>query len=172
MISIFLAGVNLMGHGAIKGIIERIDMMKVMKIEPNEKAVEFSKSETHLNEFCQSQPVSEFIRKEMEEVHRDFTRYMREQYFDDVQSIVKEFIDEHHPQEEKRQSLEDNLFWWKVLYESNQEGWNCTDQFIEENGCRFMDKPLIVSWLKEWGQAATKFYYVGYKYSDHVFFCY
>ncbi|TCP19931.1 hypothetical protein EV207_1575 [Scopulibacillus darangshiensis] len=141
--------------------------MKVMKIEPNEKLVEFSQSQ---KQFRQDQPVSNDLRSMMGDVHRDFTKYMMEQHFDDVQSLLKEYIDDHHPIEEKRQALQNNLFWWKILNDGGQElKWNCTDGFIGENYHRFIDKPLITSWLREWDKAVTKFYYVGYKHSDRIF---
>lgn len=142
--------------------------MKVIKFTPNEKVVEFTQSE---KQFRYDQPVSNDVRNMIEEVHRDFRKYMVEQYLDEVLPIVKEFIEDLHPREEKRKALENNLFWWKILYDSSHQAdeWSFADEFIAENDRRFMDKPLIVSWLREWGKATTKFYYVGYKYNDRVF---
>jgi len=145
--------------------------MKVVKIYPKENLVDFGQSELLTKRFHHAMSVSDSTQEMMVEMHQDIIRYMCDSYFDDVQWILKEFIDEYHLKEEKRKALEHNLFWWKILYDTGQDPESgMTAGFIAKNYRRLMDKPFIQSWLREWDHAYPKFYYVGYKYNDGAFF--
>ena len=38
-------------------------------------------------------------------------------YYDNENlSLLKEFVEEHNPKEEKQQGLLDNLFWWRLIF--------------------------------------------------------
>ncbi|MGV3489257.1 MAG: hypothetical protein ACO1OC_11830 [Tuberibacillus sp.] len=145
--------------------------MRVVKTYPKENLVDFGQFDLLTKRFHHAMSVSERAQKIMVEIHQDFIRYMSDSYFDEVQSILKEFIEEYPLKEEKRKALERNLFWWKLLYDTRDDPESgITAGFIAENYRRLMDKPLIQSWLREWDHAYPKFYYVGYKYYDGAFF--
>jgi hypothetical protein len=146
-----------------------IEIMKVMKVMPTEKVVEFSQSEFKTKLFRHDYPVSSEVNKMMEELHKEFLIYA-EQYFTESALILQEFIEEHHLRKEKILALEYNLYWWKILYDSSKDiELSCVENFIAESYLWFRDKPLITSWLREWDLAVPKFYFVGHKYSDNVF---
>lgn len=138
--------------------------------EPVEKVAEFAQSESKAKQFRHDYPISDELRQVLlTEEFRDFTWYVLERNFAEYRLMFQEYIDEHCADAEKRQALELNLFWWQVIYHSNQDdSMSCVEDYIAENIHRLNNKPLITSWLREWDKAVPKFYHVGYKYNDRV----
>jgi hypothetical protein len=142
------------------------------KPETVEKLVEFEQTITKTKKFRLDYPVSEDLRQVMvSEVFRDFMIYAFDLYYDNENlSLLKEFVAEHNPKEEKRQGLLDNLFWWRLLYDSGSNPVNsCFDDYISDNHYTLRDKPFIKSWLRECNKVVPKFYFVGHKYNDRFF---
>jgi hypothetical protein len=148
---------------------ERIGVMMVKK-ETVEKVVEFAQSETKTKTFRHDYPVSEDLRQVMVgEVFSDFMKFALDRYYVEYLPILKEYVDEHHPREEKRQVLVQNLFWWRIFYDSSQTfRGSCVEDYIAENFNWLRKRPIMISWLRECAKAIPKFYYVGYKYNEHV----
>ncbi|WML48428.1 hypothetical protein RCG23_24855 [Neobacillus sp. PS3-34] len=138
--------------------------------ETVEKVVEFAQTETKTKIFRHDYPVSDELRKVMvSEVCRDFMMYALDQYYAEYLPMLKEYVDEHHPREEKRQILIRNLFWWRILYDSSVKvGSNCIEDYISENHHWLSKRPILISWLRECNRLIPKFYHVGYKYNDRV----
>ncbi|AGK54082.1 hypothetical protein [Bacillus sp. 1NLA3E] len=141
-----------------------------------QKATEnlFSMVQTDMKakKFRKDYPVSEKLSEEMVNVvFRDFMMYAINQYYDDENlSILQEFLEEHSLKVDKRQSLLDNLFWWKVLcYSGGNNRNSCIEDYIFENFSRFRNRPLITSWLRECDKAAPKFYFIGHQFNDRLF---
>ncbi|QKY70782.1 hypothetical protein [Lentibacillus sp. CBA3610] len=134
-----------------------------------EKVVPFTQSASRGKTFRHDYPISDEMREELLlDVFKDFTHFLVDRYSALYQEDLREFIDDHHPRTEKRQALESNLFWWKLMYDSDDAEVTFTEDYIEDNRHNLHKKPLISSWLKEWDKAVPKFYYVGYKYNDRV----
>ncbi len=140
------------------------------KFEIADNVVGFAQSATHSGEFKNDLPISEELKVELlTEIYNDFVREVVGVHFKDFQELMQEYFDEHEIPEEKRHSLEHNLFWWKVLYQaSNGIEIQFVQEYIAKNYSVLKHKPLIISWLKKWEKATTKFYYVGYKYNDRT----
>ncbi|MFD1040048.1 hypothetical protein ACFQ3N_16875 [Virgibacillus byunsanensis] len=138
--------------------------------EKVDKVVEFAQSESKAKKFSHIYPISDEVKGVMlNEVYGDFTKYVLVRNYSEFQSILKEYVDSHYLRVEKREALEQNLFWWRVLYDSNQNSeMSCVESYISENYHRLRNKSLITSWLREWDRVMPKFYYVGYKYNDRV----
>ncbi|KMJ57605.1 hypothetical protein AB685_16535 [Bacillus sp. LL01] len=140
------------------------------KYETVDNVVGFAQSATHSGEFKNDLPISEELKVELlTEVYNDFAREVVGTHFKDFQELMQEYIDEHQIPEEKRHSLEHNLFWWKVLYQASI-GVEIlfVQEYIAKNYSVLKHKPLIISWLKQWEMATTKFYYVGFKHNDRT----
>jgi hypothetical protein len=135
-----------------------------------EKVVEFVQSETKTKTFRLDYPVSEELRDVMvTEVFRDFMIYATDLYYAEYFPTLKEYVDEHEPKMEKRETLVKNLFWWRILFESSMNlKESCIEDYISENYPSLRKRTFMISWLKECGKAFPKFYYVGYKYNDRV----
>lgn len=130
------------------------------------KVVEFAQSESSTKQFRPDYPISDELRDEMlYGVYRDFTKYVLYQTYAIHDPMLEEYIDDHHPRREKRQALEHNLLWWKVLYNASNK-MSCVEDYLAESS--YSLKPLITSWLREWDKAVPKFYYIGHKYNDRV----
>ena len=143
------------------------DFMKENRATEN--VVPFVQSASSGKTFRHDYPISDELREELLlDVFKDFTHYLIDRYAALYREGLCEFIDDHHPQTEKRQALESNLFWWKLMYDSDGAEVTFAEDYIEENRHKLHKKPLIASWLKEWDKAIPKFYYVGYKYNDRV----
>ena len=141
-----------------------------MKIDPLENVVNFSQTESTAKKFRNDLPISDELKEVLlTKIFGDFAKEVIVAHLEDCQKELKDFIDEHHPQEDKKSSLEHNLFWWSILYQVSK-GIEVTfvKNYIEKNYVFLKNKPVIISWLKEWEKAVTKFYYVGYKYNDQV----
>ncbi|WP_078381937.1 hypothetical protein [Sutcliffiella halmapala] len=135
-----------------------------------ENVVNFVQSESKVKEFRHDLPISHELKEVLlTKVFGECAKGIVSEYFDQCQETLGEFIDDHHPSEEKRSSLEHNLFWWRILYEVSQ-GMEMTfvESYIAKNYTDLKDKPLIISWLMEWEKAVTKFYYVGHTFNDQV----
>ncbi len=142
------------------------------KQETVEKIVEFAQSLTKTKTFRHDYPVSEDLRHVMvSEVFRDFMIYAFDLFYDNENlSLLKEYVAEHNPKSEKRQGLLDNLFWWRLIYDSSLNLVNsCFDNYISENVNTLRDRPFIKSWLRECNKAVPKFYFIGHKYNDRFF---
>ncbi|MCG1023518.1 hypothetical protein [Sutcliffiella horikoshii] len=140
------------------------------KFETVDNVVWFAQSATHSGEFKNDLPISEELREELlKEVYNDFVKEIVGTHFQYFQENTQEFMDEHQIPKDKKHSLEHNLFWWKVLYQaSNGIEILFVQEYIAKNYSVLKHKPLIISWLKKWEEATTKFYYVGYKYNDRT----
>lgn len=152
-------------------VYERIDVV-MGKQETVEKIVEFTQSVTKSKTFRHEYPVSDDLRQIMvDEVFRDFMIYAFDLYYDNENlSLLKEYVAEHITREEKQQGLLDNLFWWRLMYDSGVNPVNsCYDDYISENLHALRDKPFIKSWLRECKKAEPKFYFIGHKYNDRFF---
>jgi hypothetical protein len=135
-----------------------------------EKVVEFAQSETKTKKFRHNHPVSAELRQVMvSEVFSNFIKYALDRYYAENIPMLRDYVDEHDPREEKRQVLEQNLFWWRLLYDTslNFRG-SCVENYIAENYQWLSKRPILISWLKELAKAIPKFYHVGYKYNDRV----
>ncbi len=140
------------------------------KVDIADNVVCFAQSATHSGEFKNDLPISEELKVELlTDVYTDFAREVVGAHFKDFQELMEGYIDEHQIPEEKRHSLEHNLFWWKVLFQASK-GIEIlfVQDYIAKNYSDLKHKPLIISWLKQWEKATTKFYYVGYKYNDRT----
>lgn len=143
--------------------------MKEVK-EQIDKVVEFAQSKSRATQFLHDYPITEELKIViLTEEFRSFADYVVNRYFSEYQILLQEYIEEHSPEEAKHGTLKDNLFWWKVLYDSSQDDkMSFVEDYIAENIDRLKSNPLIISWLREWEKAVPKFYHVGYKYSDRV----
>jgi hypothetical protein len=142
------------------------------KPETVEKIVEFEQSVTKTKKFRLDYPVSEDLMRVMvSDVFGDFMIYAFDLYYDNENlSLLKEFVAEHKPKAEKQQGLLDNLFWWRLMYDSGSHQVNsCFDDYISENRITLRDRPFIKSWLRECIKAVPKFYYIGHQYNDRSF---
>jgi hypothetical protein len=142
------------------------------KQETVEKIVEFAQSVTKTKTFRLDYPVSDDLRQVMvSEVFRDFMIYALDLYYDNENlSLLKEYVAEHNPKAEKRQGLLDNLFWWRLMYNSSPNPVNsCFDDYISENLHTLRARPFIKSWLRECNKAVPKFYFIGHQYNDRYF---
>ncbi|WP_164669466.1 hypothetical protein [Virgibacillus doumboii] len=135
-----------------------------------EKVVEFAQSESTSKQFRHDYPISDETKEEMLlNVYNKFTKYMVDLASEEYYPILKEFIDDHNLPEDKWEALVHNLFWWKVIYESDADKeTSYVEIFIDEHYDEFRNKPLMTSWLREWDRAIPKFYFVGHKHSDNV----
>jgi hypothetical protein len=135
-----------------------------------EKVLEFVQSDPKAKIFRLNYSVSEELREVMvNEVLRDFMVYASNLYYADQFPILKEYADEHHTKIEKRETLVENLFWWRIFFESSMNYTDsCIDNYVAENYHLLIKRPLLLSWLRECGKATPKFYFVGYKYNDRV----
>ncbi len=123
-----------------------------------EKVVPFAQSTFSAKAFRHDYPVSDDVKEELLlEVYKDFTHFLLKRYFAVYQEMLSEFIDDHQPRKEKRQALEHNLFWWKLMYDSAGADVTFTEDYIAENDQQLHNKPLITSWLLEWDKAIPKF---------------
>ncbi|WP_085993845.1 hypothetical protein [Oceanobacillus senegalensis] len=133
----------------------------------NKKLLEFTQSETKAKQFRHDYPISEESREKLlQKVYPDFAKYIFHRRYSTNFPLLEEFMNEHHIREEKKETLEHNMFWWQVLYEArkNPEN-NAIEDYIEKDPLK---ENLMTSWLREWKKAVPKFYYVGYKYNDRI----
>lgn len=140
------------------------------KKEIPDHVVKFAQSLTSSKQFRHDYPLSDELRYTLlSEVLRDFVTFTYERYFPENYSLLEEYIDEHYPREEKRETLEQNLIWWQLLYQASLHAEkDFIESYIFENYQKLNNKPLIIAWLREWKKVLPKFYYVGYKYNDQV----
>ncbi|WP_144548309.1 hypothetical protein [Bacillus sp. X1(2014)] len=142
------------------------------KPETVENIVELEQTVNKTKKFRPDYPVSEDLRQVMvSEVFRDFMIYALDLYYDNENlSLLREFVEEHNPKAEKQQGLLDNLFWWRLLYDSGPNPVNsCFDDYISDNHYTLRNKPFIKSWLRECKNVVPKFYFIGHKYNDRTF---
>lgn len=141
------------------------------KQEAFDKVVEFVQTETKSKNFRLDYPVSEDLRKVMvDEVFQDFMIFALDCFYDEYLPMLKEYVDEHVPGKEKRNSLIQNLFWWRLLYDSSQGfGSSCVEDYIAENYQRLCKRPILISWLRECAKAVPNFYFIGHKSNDRYF---
>lgn len=134
----------------------------------NRNVVEFGQSLAYTKQFNNDYPISTKNKKVMISELRDFTKYLTQNYRESAY-LIQEFIDAHQVNEEKEEALFHHLFWWRMLYESNQDDrFSHVENYIACNRVKLNKKPLIISWLKEWEKAIPTFYYVEYIYHEQV----
>lgn len=136
--------------------------------ETNKSVIEFSQTKTRTKRFRHDYPISIEIKEELlTVVLKDFASYVVQCHYEMHQSVFKEYIDEHLQKKEKRSALEENLFWWQMIYNANLDvELSCVEDYISLNHFVLCKKPLVISWLREWDRAMPKFYYVGDKHND------
>lgn len=136
----------------------------------NDGVAEFAQSLSNSKQFRHDYPISDELRKELvSEVFSDLVKFSFEHHYPENHLLLEEYVEEHYPREEKRVALEHNLLWWQMLYNASQHfEMNFIESYISANHQKLNNKPLIISWLREWKKALPKFYYVGYKYNDRV----
>lgn len=136
-----------------------------------DKVVDLVQSDVKSKKFRPDYDVSEELRREMvSEVFRDFMMFALDHCDEDCLPMLKEYVDEHYPRRKKKAGLIHNLFWFRMLYDANQDpSYNSFEAYISENYHNLQKKPFMISWLRECAKAIPKFYYVGHKYNDHVF---
>lgn len=135
-----------------------------------DRVVEFAQSLSSSKQFRHDYPLSDELRKVLlSEVFKDLVQFSFKQHYPANHLLLEEYVEEHYPREEKREGLEHNLLWWQMLYNASLHSeMNFIEDYISKNYQKLNNKPLIISWLREWKKVLPNFYYVGYKYSDHV----
>lgn len=128
-------------------------------------------SDAKAKTFRKDYPVSESLREEMVKVFREFMIYtLNNHYNDENLLMLNEFIEDHYPKLEKRQSLLDNLFWWKIMHKSERKKFmSCFEEYLSDNIIRFKTRPFMNSWLRECDKVVSKFYFIGHQYNDRNF---
>jgi hypothetical protein len=136
----------------------------------DENVIDFVQTATNSKIFRLDYPVSEELRDEMVgEVFRDFMIYALDLYYEENISILEEIVADLHVREEKWNGLMQNLFWWRLFYESNQnKGTSIIEDYIAENYRSLRKKPILISWLRECDKAVSRFYFIGYKFNERV----
>jgi hypothetical protein len=136
--------------------------------ETEKKVIDFVQTATNSKIFRPDYPVSEELIEEMvNEVFKDFMNYTIDRYYDENISILEEYVVDLQIRDEKWDSLMNNLFWWRIFYESSQsDGTSIIEDYIAENYQSLSKKPILISWLRECGKAVPKFYFIGYKFND------
>jgi hypothetical protein len=134
-----------------------------------EKVVPFAQSEKNAKKFRNDLPVSDELRKVMlNEVMLDFMKYAWECCYLEYLPILKEYVKDHDPKEEKQYGLVKNLFWWKIFYESSQNFRNSfIEDYITDHYSKLSKTPILISLLRECQKSISKFYFVGYKFNDY-----
>lgn len=134
------------------------------------KVAAFAQSEAKAKQFRYNYPVTDELKREMlTEIFPDLAKYVMEQNYAENYPMLREYADEHHLSEDKRDVVVHHIRWWQILYQANQDGGaDCVEDYIAENHDKLRNKPLITAWLREWNKAIPKFYYVGHKHNDRV----
>ncbi len=126
-----------------------------------ENVIEFAQNATNTKTFRNDYPISNELRQiMMGEVFSDFAKYSMEQYYDVYLPISKVFIGDHDLQQEKRESMEINLFWWRLFYDSTMNVANFVEEYIAEHYYSLKKRPILISWLREFTNAMPQFYQV------------
>lgn len=137
--------------------------------EKENRVVQFKQSETRAKKFRNDYPISEELRGTMiSVVARGFTNFAYEKFYTPYEPILKEFVAEFNLEGQKQDTLLHNLFWWRLLYDTNLDSESCIEEYIDINKEWLKDIPILMSWLREWDKAVPKFYYVVHKYNDRV----
>jgi hypothetical protein len=140
---------------------------RMNRIESDEKVLEFEQNATGTKIFRPDYPVSEDLKEEMIKVFRDFMFYAIDRYYDENISILEEIVADLQIKEEKWHGLMNNLFWWRLFYESSKEnGTSIIEEYIAENKQSLRKKTILISWLRECDKAVSKFYFIGYKFNE------
>jgi hypothetical protein len=153
----------------VHGPLERIGVSMEMK-DKDKNVYPFAQRAVRAKDFRQDYPISSELRQMiLGEIFKDFKSYVIANYYSLYQPITKVFLDEHDIRPEKRQALEKNLFWWRLLYDNAKNVVNCVESYITENQRRLGKRPFFVSWLREFNRAQPKFYQVTKKHNDCSF---
>ncbi|WP_442598605.1 hypothetical protein [Neobacillus sp. D3-1R] len=137
----------------------------------DENVMEFVQTASNSKKFRPDYSVSQELREEMvNEVFRDFMKYALDLYYEDNIPILEEILADLHVREEKLQGLMQNIFWWRLFYESHQKkGTSIIEDYITENHHWLRKKPILISWLRECDKVISKFYFIGYTFNERVF---
>lgn len=142
--------------------------MKTEK-EVHHVIVEFAQTKLNANKFRQHYPITEEMKDELlTKILKDCIAYVTKHYYASHQIIFREYIDEHVIRGGKRSALENNLFWWQMIYNASlDQEMSCIEDYITTHYKVFCKKPLMVSWLREWEKATPAFYYVEAQHHNH-----
>jgi len=134
----------------------------------NTNVVEFAQTVSGTKKFRHEYPISEPLKKLLLiDIYQDFTSFVLSQYFSEAKPFIDEFLSFHPTYRNKKSSLEQNLFWWYVLYQNSMNPeMNFIDQYVFENKAKYRKKHIIPAWLNEWGKAVPKFYLIRNKYDQ------
>lgn len=132
--------------------------------------VEFAQNSIKAKLFRKDYPLSsELMGIFVGDIFSNFMKFVYQQYYGEYQFMLQDFSTSHDSHTEKRKLLEENVFWWRLLYDiSLNVGRNCVEEYISVHCKQLSKMPLAVSWLQECSKAIPKFYHIGYKYEDRV----
>lgn len=125
----------------------------------NTNVVEFAQTVSCTKKFRHDYPIPEPLKKLLLiDIYHDFTGFVLSQYLSEAQPFIDEFLSFHPTQSNKKFSLEQNLFWWYVLYQNSvNDEMNVIDQYVLENKMKYRKKQIIPAWLNEWGRQYLNF---------------
>lgn len=137
----------------------------------NTNVVEFAQTVSCTKKFRHDYPIPEPLKKLLLiDIYHDFTGFVLSQYLSEAQPFIDEFLSFHPTQSNKKFSLEQNLFWWYVLYQNSvNDEMNVIDQYVLENKMKYRKKQIIPAWLNEWGKAVPKFYLIRSKHDQQKY---
>lgn len=136
----------------------------------NKKVVEFVQAPSTTKRFRHDYPISDEMKETLVcSIYTSFLKYVFKNNYPYYHDLIQDFINGHPVKPGKRDMLEYNLFFWRVLYDSkNGSSISWVEDYIAENLPLIGNKHIIKSWLREWDKAIPSFYFVGQKYSDRA----
>lgn len=132
--------------------------------------IEFLQTGTKTKKFRADHPLAKELQEEMvNDVWNDFMRFALKEYYPEYLPFLKELMKNMDVMEEKEAALLQNLFWWRISCDSKVSfSSTCIDEYIVTHKQIFKNQPILESWMKTFDQAITKFYYIVYKFNNHV----
>lgn len=123
-------------------------------------------------EFCHEAPMSIELREELlMSVYQKLLLQTFEKYLGGMEDGLREFIEEYNIPQEKSEHVSGNLFWLRMIYETQiNQNFDCFQDFVKENKRYFEQYPVLRSWLDEWKKAVPKFYYIGHSFGANAFY--
>lgn len=139
--------------------------------DAKKNVLKFAQSKTKTKIFRHDYPITEELRQSLVlGVAKDFMEYNQYLYNNIYLAVLEEYAEDHHVRSEKNKDLMGNLFFWRLLYDTNQlNDHDFVEGYISEKYSQLRKSPLILSWLREWKKAVPKFYYVGHQTVDCSF---
>ncbi|WP_394219155.1 hypothetical protein [Halobacillus trueperi] len=139
--------------------------------DDKKNVVAFAQPSKQTTPFRHGQPLSEEVMDMfLPELYNEFVSFIVERVGGVYRPLLKEFVEDHYPPEDKRLILELNLFWWRVLYDvSENENVSFVEDFCLNYKQDLKQTPLTKAWLEEWEKAVPKIYYIGHKFGANAF---